>query len=103
MPGVVNTRDLVGSQSWHLVSVRERERARALGRKVLIGSSVAAMRPPSSERPPSETSVEQDMSVTHNPPMSLRSCLRYRGYSKLRTHTALGSYSRAMPRSIGPP
>ena len=27
----------------------------------------------------------------------------YRGHSKLRTHTVLGSYSRAMPRSIGPP
>ena len=27
----------------------------------------------------------------------------YRGYSKLRTRTVLGSYSRAMPRSIGPP
>ena len=27
----------------------------------------------------------------------------YRGYSKLRARTALGSYSRAMPRSIGPP
>ena len=27
----------------------------------------------------------------------------YRGYSKLRTRTALGPYSRAMPRSIGPP
>jgi hypothetical protein len=27
----------------------------------------------------------------------------YRGYSKLRTRTALGSYGRAMPRSIGPP
>jgi len=26
----------------------------------------------------------------------------YRGYSKLRTHTALGRYSRPMPRSIGP-
>ena len=27
----------------------------------------------------------------------------YRGYSKLRTHTALGSYGRAISRSIGPP
>jgi len=27
----------------------------------------------------------------------------YRDYSKLSTHTALGSYSRAIPRSIGPP
>ena len=27
----------------------------------------------------------------------------YRGYSKLRTHTALGSYGRAIPTSIGPP
>ena len=26
----------------------------------------------------------------------------YRGYSKLRTHTALGPFRRAMPRSIGP-
>ena len=26
----------------------------------------------------------------------------YRGYSKLRTRTALGSYGRSMPRSIGP-
>ena len=29
-------------------------------------------------------------------------CVLYRGYSKLRTHTALGPYSRASPRSIGP-
>ena len=29
--------------------------------------------------------------------------IRYRGCSKLRTRTALGSYSRPMPRSIGPP
>jgi hypothetical protein len=28
---------------------------------------------------------------------------RYRGYSKLRTHTALRSYGRAIPRSIGLP
>ena len=27
----------------------------------------------------------------------------YRGYSKLRTRTALGSYSRPVSRSIGPP
>ena len=27
----------------------------------------------------------------------------YMGYSKLRTRAVLGSYSRAMPRSIGPP
>jgi len=27
----------------------------------------------------------------------------YRGYSKLRTRAALGSYGRPMPRSIGPP
>ena len=27
----------------------------------------------------------------------------HRGYSRLRTHTALGSYDRAIPRSIGPP
>ena len=27
----------------------------------------------------------------------------YRGYSKLRTRTAIGSYSRDSPRSIGPP
>ena len=27
----------------------------------------------------------------------------YGGYSKVRTHTALGSYSRPIPRSIGPP
>ena len=27
----------------------------------------------------------------------------YRGYSKSRTRTALGSYGRAMPRSIGLP
>ena len=27
----------------------------------------------------------------------------YRGYSKLITHTALGSYSRPMHSSIGPP
>ena len=27
----------------------------------------------------------------------------YRGYSKLRRHTALGSYGGAGPRSIGPP
>ena len=26
----------------------------------------------------------------------------YRGYSKLRTHTALGPYGRYIPRSIGP-
>ena len=26
----------------------------------------------------------------------------YRGYSKLRTHTALGPYGTSMPRSIGP-
>ena len=29
--------------------------------------------------------------------------LLYRGYSKLRTRTAIGSYSRPMPRSIEPP
>ena len=29
--------------------------------------------------------------------------LGYRGYSKSRTRTVLESYSRAMPRSIGPP
>ena len=27
----------------------------------------------------------------------------YRGYSMSRTHTAIGPYGRAMPRSIGPP
>ena len=27
----------------------------------------------------------------------------YRGYSRVRTHTALEPYDRAMPRSIGPP
>ena len=27
--------------------------------------------------------------------------MTYRGYSKLRTHTALGPYGRSMPRSIG--
>ena len=27
----------------------------------------------------------------------------YRGYSKVRTHTALEPYSRSIPRSIGPP
>ena len=27
----------------------------------------------------------------------------YRSYSKLKTRTALGSYRRARPRSIGPP
>ena len=32
------------------------------------------------------------------------SCLTtYRGFSKLRTRTALGSYDRAMHRGIGPP
>ena len=30
------------------------------------------------------------------------STMLYRGYSKLRTHTALGPYGRSMPRSIGP-
>ena len=31
------------------------------------------------------------------------SCVvRYRGYSKLWTHTALGSYGSTMPGSIGP-
>ena len=29
--------------------------------------------------------------------------VQYRVYSKLKTHTALGPYSRATPRSIGPP
>jgi hypothetical protein len=29
--------------------------------------------------------------------------LGYRGYSKVRTHTALGPYGSSMPRSIGPP
>ena len=28
--------------------------------------------------------------------------LQYRGYSKLRTHTALGTYGRSLPRDIGP-
>ena len=28
--------------------------------------------------------------------------LCYKGYSKLRTHTALGSYGRSIPRRIGP-
>ena len=28
---------------------------------------------------------------------------KYRGYSKLRTRTALGSYTRPMPRNIGSP
>ena len=28
--------------------------------------------------------------------------LHYRGYSKLRTHTAVGPYGRSIPRSIGP-
>jgi hypothetical protein len=32
-----------------------------------------------------------------------REACRYRGYSKLRTHTALGSYGRARPRGKGPP
>ena len=27
---------------------------------------------------------------------------RYRGYSKLRTHTAVGPYGRYLPRKIGP-
>ena len=27
----------------------------------------------------------------------------YRGYSKLRTHTAIRPYGRSIPRSIGPP
>jgi len=27
----------------------------------------------------------------------------FRGYLKLRTRTSLGSYRRAIPRSIGPP
>ena len=27
----------------------------------------------------------------------------YRGYSKFKTHTALGSCSKPMPRSVGPP
>ena len=30
-------------------------------------------------------------------------CTWYRGYSKVRTRIALGPYSRASPRSIGPP
>ena len=28
--------------------------------------------------------------------------VRYRGYSKSRTHTAIGPYGRSIPRSIGP-
>ena len=32
-----------------------------------------------------------------------RSCAPYRGYSKVRTSTALGSHGRAMSRGIGPP
>ena len=32
----------------------------------------------------------------------LPSSVWYRGYSKLRTHTALGPYRRSVPRSIGP-
>ena len=27
----------------------------------------------------------------------------YRGYSRIRTHTALGSYRRSLPRNMGPP
>ena len=38
------------------------------------------------------------------PASDCRSCAcAYRGYSKLRTRTALGPYGRSMPRSIGPP
>jgi hypothetical protein len=29
--------------------------------------------------------------------------VRYRGYLRMGTHTALGSYGRAMSRIIGPP
>ena len=29
-------------------------------------------------------------------------CSPYRGYSKLRTHPAIGPYGRSIPRSIGP-
>ena len=32
--------------------------------------------------------------------LTCRTWLAYRGYSELRTRTALGSYGRAMPRSI---
>ena len=37
------------------------------------------------------------------PPLSGFSSEIYRGYSKVRTNTAVGSCSRASPRSIGPP
>ena len=35
--------------------------------------------------------------------LAVRPEASYRGNSKLRTRTVLGSYSRAMPRGIGPP
>ena len=42
--------------------------------------------------------------VTLNPKLQPRTPypLPYRGYSILRTHTALGSYGKARPRGIGP-
>ena len=36
------------------------------------------------------------------PPLPRPSSSRYRGYSKVRTHTAIGPYGRSVPRSIGP-
>ena len=46
--------------------------------------------------------------VTHEPLSDagrrpLEAARAYRAYSKSRTHTAVGSYGRAVPRSIGPP
>ena len=35
--------------------------------------------------------------------LSGRCLSEYRAYSKVRIRTALGSYGRAMPKSIGPP
>ena len=35
-------------------------------------------------------------------PRAAKGFHEYRGYSKLRTHPALGPYGRSMPRSIGP-
>ena len=36
-------------------------------------------------------------------PLATRVLVPYKAYSKLRTRTAVGSYSKASPRIVGPP
>ena len=72
------------------------------GRFLMNEASLQFLTYRGSEQVITQWDIFLSLSLKHTP-FFIVMFIYYRGYSKLRTHTALRSYGRAIPRSIGPP